>query len=288
GRRADRGAGDVPRGDAGAEAVDSRLRHRLDTVRAVRAVPAADRGADPAVPAGGLADHRRRAARRVRGDGAPGDRRRMVHRHFRPAGHHPRRAVRGVPDDGPDHGGAVDRRGGDRLRHPADHRGRAVEKTAGLVKIFGPPLTPEGGGGERGKGRTEDAYSLTFLRWPRSPKTSCTTTKNSGMKNRPSGVPAIMPPSTPVPMACCAPERAPVASASGVTPRPKASEVMRIGRRRSRTALMVASISPLPSSRYCLANSTIRLAFFEVRPTVVSMATWKYTSRSMPRRPLAT
>src|SRR5690606_28791623 len=197
GRRADRGAGDVPRGDAGAEAVDSRLRHRLDTVRAVRAVPAADRGADPAVPAGGLADHRRRAARRVRGDGAPGDRRRMVHRHFRPAGHHPRRAVRGVPDDGPDHGGAVDRRGGDRLRHPADHRGRAVEKTAGLVKIFGPPLTPEGGGGERGKGRTEDAYSLTFPRWPRSPETSRTNTKNSGVKNRPSSVPTNKPPSTP-------------------------------------------------------------------------------------------
>ena len=95
------------------------------------------------------------------------------------------------------------------------------------------------------------------------------------MKKMPSNVPTIMPPSTPVPMARCAPEPAPVASASGSTPRPKASEVIRIGRRRSRTACIVASTSSMPFSRFSLANSTIRIAFLLVRPTVVSIATWK-------------
>ena len=84
-----------------------------------------------------------------------------------------------------------------------------------------------------------------------------------------------MPPSTPVPIARCAPEPAPEAMASGSTPRPKASDVMMIGRRRSLTAAIVASISPAPFSRFSLANSTIRIAFLEVRPTVVSIATWK-------------
>src|SRR5690606_31026725 len=45
-----------------------------------------------------------------------------------------------------------------------------------------------------------------------------TTTKNTGVKMTPRKVPPIMPPSTPVPMARCAPEPAPVAVASGSTP----------------------------------------------------------------------
>jgi hypothetical protein len=45
-------------------------------------------------------------------------------------------------------------------------------------------------------------------------------------------VAANMPPITPVPTACCAPEPAPLDSASGSTPDMNASEVMRIGRRR--------------------------------------------------------
>ena len=105
--------------------------------------------------------------------------------------------------------------------------------------------------------------------------TRCTTTKNSGTKNTPSTVPTIMPPSTPVPIACLAPEPAPVEIASGTTPMPNASEVITIGRRRSRTACMIASIRPAPFSRFSLANSTIRIAFLLVRPTVVSIATWK-------------
>ena len=40
-----------------------------------------------------------------------------------------------------------------------------------------------------------------------------------------------------------------------------------IGRNRSRAASTVASMSGLPSSNNCLANSTIRMAFFAARPT---------------------
>ena len=79
-------------------------------------------------------------------------------------------------------------------------------------------------------------------------------------------------------------EPAPVAMASGSTPTPKASEVMMMGRRRRRTASSVASNSALPWACSCVANSTIRMAFFEARPTVVKRPTWKYTSLSSPRR----
>ena len=109
----------------------------------------------------------------------------------------------------------------------------------------------------------------------RRPKSRCTTTKKSGVKKMPSSVPAIMPPSTPVPIARCAPEPAPVASASGSTPSPNASEVIRIGRNRSRTALIVASTRSMPRSRFSFANAMIRIAFLLERPTVVSIATWK-------------
>ena len=59
---------------------------------------------------------------------------------------------------------------------------------------------------------------------------------------------------------------------------------MMIGRNRSRTARMVASTSSMPCSRLSLAKEMIRIAFLLVRPMVVSIATWKYTSRSSPRR----
>ena len=50
------------------------------------------------------------------------------------------------------------------------------------------------------------------------------------------------------------PSPAPVAIASGSTPRPNASEVIRIGRRRSRTAASSPRRGPCPRSRYSLAN----------------------------------
>ena len=89
-----------------------------------------------------------------------------------------------------------------------------------------------------------------------------------------------MPPITPVPMAFWLPEPAPEKS-PGTTPRMKASEVIRMGRRRWRAAWMADSISP-PPTQYSLANSTIRIAF-AARPTVVSSPTWKYTSLDSPR-----
>ena len=61
--------------------------------------------------------------------------------------------------------------------------------------------------------------------------------------------------------------------ASGSTPRAKASEVIKMGRRRRRTACRVASMRPAPSSCSCLANSTIRIAFLADKPTVVSSPT---------------
>ena len=64
--------------------------------------------------------------------------------------------------------------------------------------------------------------------------------------------------------------------ASGSTPRMKASEVITIGRKRSRAALVAASIDrSSPASRCCEANSTIRMAFFAARPTSVTSPIWK-------------
>ena len=57
-----------------------------------------------------------------------------------------------------------------------------------------------------------------------------------------------MPPITPVPMAFWLPEPAPEEIARGTTPRMKASEVIRMGRRRWRAAWMADSISPAPDS----------------------------------------
>ncbi len=89
------------------------------------------------------------------------------------------------------------------------------------------------------------------------------------------GIVAVtIPPITPVPTAFCAPEPAPELITSGITPRMNARDVIRIGRRRIRTASSVASISPLPSfSIRSLANSTINIAFFADRPMVVNRPT---------------
>ncbi len=101
-----------------------------------------------------------------------------------------------------------------------------------------------------------------------------TTTKNTGTKKIAGIVAVTIPPITPVPTAFCAPEPAPELITSGITPRMNARDVIRIGRRRIRTASSVASISPLPSfSIRSLANSTINIAFFADRPMVVSRPT---------------
>ena len=84
-----------------------------------------------------------------------------------------------------------------------------------------------------------------------------------------------MPPITPVPMAFCAAAPAPLAVASGTTPRMKVSAVIRIGLRRRRAASTAASVIERPSRRNSSANSTIRMAFRAARPMVVNMPTLK-------------
>jgi hypothetical protein len=71
-------------------------------------------------------------------------------------------------------------------------------------------------------------------------------------------------------MAIWAPAPAPVATASGSVPKMKASDVIRIGRKRSRAAMTAASASVLPFSNRAFVNSTIRMAFLIASPTVVS------------------
>ena len=78
-----------------------------------------------------------------------------------------------------------------------------------------------------------------------------------------------MPPITPVPMAWRALAPAPEETNSGNTPRMKASEVIRIGRRRRRAASTVASRRLRPACCSATANSTIRIAFFAARPITV-------------------
>ena len=78
---------------------------------------------------------------------------------------------------------------------------------------------------------------------------------------------------TPVPTACWLPEPAPELITSGNTPRPKAIEVITIGRRRRRQACNVAAITSWPWSTAALANSMIRMAFLAVRPSMVRRPT---------------
>ena len=109
-----------------------------------------------------------------------------------------------------------------------------------------------------------------------------TTTKNTGT-NTTANVAVIIPPITPVPIACWLAELAPVAIANGTTPRMNARDVMMIGRSRNRAAFKVASIKSSPWSYRSLANSMIRIAFFADRPMMVIKPTLKNTSLGIPR-----
>lgn len=78
-----------------------------------------------------------------------------------------------------------------------------------------------------------------------------------------------------MPMAFCAAAPAAVATAKGSTPSEKAIDVIRIGRSRRCAASTMASTGEQPSRSRSAANSTIRVAFFAVRPIVVRMPTSK-------------
>src|SRR6185436_17492430 len=114
---------------------------------------------------------------------------------------------------------------------------------------------------------------------------SVNSLKNIGTKKIARNVAAIMPPITPVPAEWRAPAPAPLEKTSGITPRINASEVIRIGRKRSRAASTAAAEADNPSSRFSTANSTIRIAFFAARPSSVTRPIWKYTSFESGRAP---
>ena len=72
-----------------------------------------------------------------------------------------------------------------------------------------------------------------------------------------------MPENTVMPIDLRALAPAPLAKTSGATPRMKANDVIRIGRKRARAASTAASMIGLPSLTRCSrATSTIRIAFF--------------------------
>ena len=96
-------------------------------------------------------------------------------------------------------------------------------------------------------------------------------------------VDAIMPPATAVPTELRAAAPAPLASASGSTPRMKANDVIRMGRSRMRADSTAASTIDNPCSRSCSANSTIRIEFFAASPTSSTRPTWQNTSLLKPR-----
>ncbi len=121
-------------------------------------------------------------------------------------------------------------------------------------------------------------------RWRSLPlKTRRTTTKNTGTKITASTVALIMPPITPVPMARWLAEPAPDDTTSGSTPRMKANEVIRIGRKRRWHAASVASTRLLPCACRSFANSMIRIAFLADSPITAIRPTLKNTSLGRPR-----
>ncbi len=69
------------------------------------------------------------------------------------------------------------------------------------------------------------------------------------------------------PSAWRASEPAPPRSTSGRPPSTVAIMVITTGRRRISAALRTASWTDWPASRSWLANSTIRMPFFDIRPT---------------------
>ena len=61
-----------------------------------------------------------------------------------------------------------------------------------------------------------------------------------------------------------------------------ATEVIRIGRRRTRADSAMACATLAPSSRNWLANSTIRMPFFAANPTSMTMPIWLNRLRVLP------
>ncbi|MNT45889.1 hypothetical protein D3C72_1824990 [compost metagenome] len=99
--------------------------------------------------------------------------------------------------------------------------------------------------------------------------------KNIGIKKVAKNVLAIIPPIIPVPSEWRLAAPAPEAMANGRAPKINASEVITIGRKRSRAASIEASCKDFPACMSSTANSTIKIAFFADSPMRVTRATWK-------------
>ena len=82
-------------------------------------------------------------------------------------------------------------------------------------------------------------------------------------------VPTTIPVTSTMPMLFRAAEPGPVASTRGKWPNTVAAEVMSTGRSRVSEASRIAASLACPSSCSRLANSTIRMPFFAIRPTRV-------------------
>jgi hypothetical protein len=65
-------------------------------------------------------------------------------------------------------------------------------------------------------------------------------------------------------------------------PAMNATEVITIGRRRSRQASSAASTIPLPWNSSSRANSTIRIAFLQAKPISTTNPTWTKVLLSPP------
>ena len=96
-------------------------------------------------------------------------------------------------------------------------------------------------------------------------------------------VSSAIPPTTVVPIAFREAAPAPLAMTSGRQPTMNASEVITIGRIRSRAASIAACRTGMPRSTRTLANSTIRIAFFAAKPMSMTRPICMYTLFSRPR-----
>ena len=67
---------------------------------------------------------------------------------------------------------------------------------------------------------------------------------------------------------------APEPRISGITPAQNAIDVIKIGRKRRAQASFTASYAEWPASSNSLANSTIKIAFLQAKPTNTTNATW--------------
>ena len=102
------------------------------------------------------------------------------------------------------------------------------------------------------------------------------------MSNKPKKVTPSMPENTATPMARRISAPAPCEVTSGMTPMMNASEVIRIGRKRSRQASITACQMLSPSASRSRANSTIRMAFLHASPTSTISPIWVNTLLSPP------